>query len=163
MITYSEFRPTPFDAKGLGCDYRQDWLVAPVSQTRDSDALDRSNFETMQRILDDAGGDYEVHRFGHWGPGWFEIILVEPGTKCASEAEECEGALANYPVLDDENFCELETQEADEVWRECYTVADRIEYIRNASPGEFEFGSFADLLGCVRGHYFAGYASEPLS
>lgn len=39
------------------------------------------------------------------------------------------------------------------------TLRERVEYIRK-HRSQFEFRDFADMLGCVRGKYFAGYASE---
>jgi len=55
----------------------------------------------------------------------------------------------------------VEEEEAQRVWRECYSTSERIEYVRRHSS-QFDFRSFSDLLGCVRGRYFAGYASELL-
>jgi hypothetical protein len=104
-----------------------------------------------------------VHRFGHWGPGWFEIVLIDPAdTNAVKIAEECEASLADYPVLDDMDFSEEETAEANETWEKCFRVKDRLNYIRK-HRSQFEFNSFSDMLGCVRGKYFAGYASELLS
>lgn len=160
MKQYKEFRPTAFDPKGAFInDERLEWLVAPVSQNRDSGPLDRSNFECCLKALGGENESVQVHRFGHWGPGWFEIILVKPGTPEAKTAEEIESALADYPVLDDEHFSQLEHEEADQIWKNCYREKDRIEYIRE-HRSQFEFRDFADLIGCVRGNYFAGYASE---
>jgi len=65
MRLYREFSPTQFDTKGLGLDDRQDWLVASVSRTRDSDCLAESNFETALKSLGGEGDDVEVHRFSH--------------------------------------------------------------------------------------------------
>ncbi len=165
MIPYSKWAPTPLDTKGLNLPERQDWLVACCIQTRDSDALERSNFRTLLRGLkekDSEGQDHEVHRFGHWGPGWVEIVLVRPDTAAATEAEECESALADYPVLCDHDFSELEQEDANQVWRDCYRDRSRLEYIRD-HRSQFEFRCFSDLMACVRGKYFAGYASELLS
>jgi hypothetical protein len=67
--------------------------------------------------------------------------------------------IAFDPVVCDEDFSELETEEADQIWTNCYDTAERIAYIR-AHRHHFEFRNFADLLGCVRGRYFSGYASE---
>lgn len=109
MEQYSKFAPTGVDPKGLGLEDRQDWYVAPCSITRDSGLRDESNFKTLVKILEEAdpeGEDYEIHRFGHWGPGWFEIILVRPDTKCYEEAESCECALADYPLLNDSDYSE---------------------------------------------------------
>ena len=133
---YSEFQPTGFDARGLACDDQQDWLVCPVSITRDTPecALEASNFAVMQQILDKLDPDFEdheVHRFGHWGPGWFEIILVRPDTACAKEAEECAGALENYPVLDDSDFSEREFNWACQEW-EGLTLMDQLKICNDA-------------------------------
>ncbi len=162
MKTYAQFRPTGFDTKGLGCDDEQAWLVAPIGLNRDSDALTRSNWRVVLKDLGGEGEDVQVHRFGHWACGWFEVCLVRPGSTAAKSAEEWEAALANYPVASDEDFSEEEQTEANETWANCYRDAERIEYIRE-HRSQFEFHSFSDLLGCARGRYFAGYASELLS
>ena len=162
MIAYSKFRPTGADTAGLGLSDRQDWLVAPVSRNRDSGALERSNWRVVLKDLGGEGDDLEVHRFGHWACGWFEIIIVRPDTAAAKSAEEWEGALSDYPVACDSDFSEEEMTEANDVWEHCYSVSARLEYIRD-NRSQFEFHSFADLLGCVRGRYFAGYAGELLS
>jgi hypothetical protein len=62
-------------------------------------------------------------------------------------------------VLNEEDYSEEEQEEAEVIWRECYQPQDRIAYIRKYR-NQFDFSDFADLLGCVRGNYFAGYASE---
>ncbi len=115
MQTYKQFKPTGFDCKGLGLEDRQDWLVS-LSRNRDSDVLTESNFAVA---LDTMGGEsdtVEVHRFGHWACGWFEIILVCPGTSAAKEAEEIETSLADYPVLDESDFSDRESEEECEAW-----------------------------------------------
>lgn len=157
--TYSKFRPTGFDSRGLGLPDNQDWLVAPVSQTRDSGPLDRSNFECFLKAMGGETEDVQICRFGHWGPGWFEIVLINPAKpELVKLAEDMENSLADYPVLDDMDFSQKETDEANEVWRNCYRPKDRLEYIRK-HRSQFEFHDLRDILGCVRGEYFAGYAS----
>jgi hypothetical protein len=160
-VKYSEYRPTSFDLPGLGCDDRQDWTVVCTSRTRDSDCLEESNFVTALESLGGEGVDVEVHRFGHWGHGWLEIILVRPGSAAETEAESIACALADYPVLSDEDLSEREHVAADQVWANCYSVEVRIAYIRG-NRRQFEFHSLADMMGCVRGKYFAGHASELL-
>ena len=136
---YSNFRPTQFDSKGLGLEDRQDWLLAPVSQTRDSEPLEVSNFRTVLRDLEGAdpeGENHEVHRFGHWGPGWFEVILVRPDSDCHLKAQEWTAALESYPVADDTDFYELEAEEAEEAWR--YTsMRERIRLCAKAGVSIF--------------------------
>ena len=111
---YSEFRPTSFDVPGLSLDDRQNWLVVPVSQTRDSGPFDQSNFAVALDILGGESDTVEVHRFGHWGPGWFEIIIVDPARM--ADVEGIEASLESYPVLSDDDFSEREFNEYVETW-----------------------------------------------
>lgn len=161
METYSKFAPTALDSPGAFLEERQDWLLAPVSRTRDSNCLAESNFAAALEALGGESDDVEVHRFGHWGPGWFEIILVRPGSPAEGIGAELERQLEDYPVLAEEDFSEREMEEANRVWSDCYNVRERVSYIR-ANRRQFEFHDLADMLGCVRGNYFAGYASELL-
>jgi hypothetical protein len=69
--------------------------------------------------------------------------------------------LQNYPVLDENRFAEIEQEDADLTWKNCYSNKNRLEYIRQHRD-DFEFRSFVDLLACVRGKYFGGQASELL-
>jgi hypothetical protein len=161
MQSYSEFCPTGFDSH-ITLDSIEDWLIVPCSRNRDSECLDESNFHSALEMLGGEGDDVQLHRFGHWASGWFELILVRPNTAAAKEAEEIETSLAQYPVLNDDDFSEREQVAANLTWRQCYSNAKRIEYIRRYRS-QFEFRGFADLLGCVRGNYFGGYASELLN
>jgi len=110
-------------------------------------------------LLGGEGENVEVHNFGHWACGWFEIMIVRPGSPAEAIAEGIESRLSDYPILNEDDHTEREQVAADETWRECYSPAERIAYIRRYAS-QFEFSDFADLLGCVRGRYFAGYASE---
>lgn len=162
METYKSFKPTQFDHH-IEVEDRESWLVAPVSQTRDSECLYRSNFEVFLRELGGESDNVAVHRFGHWGPGWFEIILINPDEKdLVKKAEDMESALADYPILDESHFSELEHNEANKVWSSCYDIPERIEYIRD-HRSQFDFNDFSDLMSCVRGEYFAGYDGELIS
>ncbi len=123
MQTYSKYSPTGFDSAGSFLPDRQDWLVVPVGRTRDSGPYDESNFETALKMLGGEGDDVEVHRFGHWGPGWFEIIIARPGTKAQEQGEEIEGFLEGYPVLDDEDMSNREYEEFLSGWSD-YGASD---------------------------------------
>ena len=132
MIPYSKYSPTQFDIRGLGLPERRDWLVAPCILTRDSEALETSNFECLRRELGVQDGDTEdaeEHSFNHWACGWFNIILVKPGSKAAATAQECEAKLADYAVLDEDDYSEREYEEkcnsADFSWRAA-SYRDRI-------------------------------------
>lgn len=108
-MLYKDFAPTGFDCKGLALDDRQDWIVVPCTQNRDSEALDQSNFAAALKILGGESKTVEVHRFGHWARGWFEIIICHPSLD--NQVEEIKRRLENYPVLDEEDFCDREYEE----------------------------------------------------
>lgn len=135
------------------------WVVLTTS--RDADTLTRSNFESAQEALEPFDADVKVFRFGHWGCGWWEALCVRESTEAFEEGKSIADSLESYPVLDEEAFCQAEEEEALEVWQTCYRVQGRIRYIRE-NRRQFEFRSFADLLSCVRGNYFGGWASELL-
>jgi len=114
MITYSEFQPTVFDSKGAFLPDRQDWIVVLAGRTRDSGALEQSNFATALKRLGGESNSVEVHRFDHWTVGWLEIILVERGSDQVHIADAIEDALADYPVLDDDDYADRQAEELQE-------------------------------------------------
>jgi hypothetical protein len=128
MQQYGDYQPTGFDSKGAYLDDQQDWYVVPVSRTRDTGPLEESNFESALEIL---GGErtniVEVHRFGHWGPGWFEIIIVNPRAgKTMKKALSIEASLEDYPILDEEDWSEREWEAMAETW-ESMSLSERME------------------------------------
>lgn len=150
MQTYSKFRPSGFDCAGLGCDDQQDWLVAPVAVNRDSDCLQRSNWAVVTEDIQKAGDDdCQIHRFGHWANGWFEIMLVRPESEAAKVAELWENALSEYPVASDDHFSDLETNEAAAYW-DHLSLSSRKAECERARVTRFAaykpFGSLPDRL-----------------
>ena len=135
-ITYSEYQPTGFDPKGLGLEDRRNWLVAPVGLTRESDILSESNFASALRTLGGESETVEVHRFRHWAVGWFEIILVHPDRE--DEINEMEGALLDYPVLDESDWSEREYEAIQDYW-DNMDLSDRVELC--AENGESIFAA----------------------
>lgn len=123
-MEYREFAPTGFDAPGINLPDRQDWLVAPVSRIRGSSLLSESNFNVVLRDLGGESDTVEVHRFGHWGPEWYEIILVHPSRK--AEVDDWERVLEEYPVADDMDYSEREYDACLENWGR-YSLDDRVK------------------------------------
>jgi len=139
-----------------------DYFSAGVGQSRDSDALERSNFRRMLELLNGETETVIVVRESHWAVGWIEWIAIHQSDSKALEiADDIKRQLEDYPVVDETDWSELEQQDADDLWRDCYTPENRIAYIRK-HPDQFDFHGFADMVGCVRGRYFAGHASELL-
>lgn len=151
MQTYAQFKPTQFDSHIL-LDDREDWIVGPVIRTRDSGPLAESNFASALELLGgEVEGAVEVHRFGHWGPGWFEIILVHPSL--SDSVQDIERALENYAVLDDDDLSEREMKAEWEAW-ESWAAADvrqelgRSFQLRESALAWFTDERLFDLYAC---------------
>lgn len=133
MEKYKNFQPTRFDSKGLSGEYHgiSEFWVAPCSQHRDSECLDRANFDGLLKALGGESKSVQVHRFGHWANGWFELILISPkAIKKVKIAEEIEQGLENYPVVDDDLYSEYESKENwQTVQNYSHELAEEIEQV----------------------------------
>lgn len=121
---YKDWAPTEFDHRGafLRDPPRGNWIVVPVLRTRDSGVRADSNFETALKILGYTDGNedrVEVHSFNHWGPGWFEIILVHP--RLVYQVEELQRTLDTCAILDETDYSEREHAAASKYWESCNT------------------------------------------
>ena len=95
---------------------RGHWLVV-AGRHRDSDALERSNFRSILKALGGEGDTVAVENESHWAVGWVEHLLVDPAdTERVKIAEEIRDALEDYPVVDEEDFSNLEYEEAWSYW-----------------------------------------------
>lgn len=163
------YKPTHLKRWKMPSNYfGEDWpdYFVFLSRHRDSDELTESNFRvalaSLKRLPVFEGESRFSVRESHWAVGWIEWIAIHADdTEALKAADEIAASLENYPVLDDEDFSKLEHENAEKVWRDCYSTKERIAYMRRHSA-QFEPLSFADLLGCARGNYFLGYASELL-
>ncbi len=130
MQTYLEYRPTEFDGH---IDINRDsWIVAPVGRNRDTaSALELSNWEAQLKELGGESDNVEVHRFGHWACGWFEVVLVHP--TMADKVEHIQDRLDSYPVLDEDLASELEFEQQAGAWDSCYRSEFRDQITRLSS------------------------------
>lgn len=154
---------TGLDSYSNYCGHRPapEWRIL-YTRTRDSDVLTNTNWEVLEETFEeDEEKGISIIRIGSWACGWVEYFCISDNatSEIQNQAGEIACRLAEYPVLDEQRYCEKEHEEAEEVWANCYDEKDRIEYIRN-NRSEFDFHDFADLLAVVRGKYFSGYASE---
>lgn len=121
MLTFKEFKNKTWlkemnESKGLdGFDNYsgaadQEWCnyVVLLGRSRDSEILEESNFECALEQLGGESKNVHVERFGHWGCGWFELILVNPKHKAIKKAYEIYKGLQNYPIVDEDDFGEKE-------------------------------------------------------
>jgi hypothetical protein len=140
-----------------------DYYSSGVGQCRDSDDLEESNFATMLKELGGESDTVIVVRELHWAVGWVEWIAVHESDETALRiADDLNIKLADYPVLDESDWSEREMESANQVWRDCYSWRDRISYMRQHRH-QFDFYNYSDILDCIRGTYFAGYANELLN
>lgn len=139
-----------------------DYYSSGFGQSRDSGALERSNFRSALAAL---GGETEtviVVRERHWAVGWVEWIAIHESNDMAlQKADDLRDAYENYPVVDESAWSEEEHNEAQEVWANCYDNKGRIAYMRK-HRGQFDFSTLAEVFLCARGKAFWGDASELL-
>lgn len=137
-----------------------------LTRHRDSDLLTECNFDVaMERLkalphADEYENSRIIVREGHFAVGWIEWIAIHADdTDAIQAAEEMEKKIETCCILDEDRYCEMESREADRVWKENYNTKERIQYIRD-HDNQFEFQSFADMRQCIKGEYFSGYACE---
>lgn len=117
----------------------QTWYgwYAVYTQTRDSDALVRSNYRRILQELGKLDSELAIDaidarnteydspedstvtdtRQGHWGCGWLEVIYVHSSNVAACErADSFLNALEDYPVVDESDLSELEYDEYQNAW-----------------------------------------------
>jgi hypothetical protein len=103
-----------------------------LERTRDSDCLENSNYETaLERLKEVAAQfppppDQDEGRFGwvydfrarHWACGWVETLLIrrDAPAEVIARAEEIDSALADYPVLDEEDVALRKIEAAQHFW-----------------------------------------------
>lgn len=99
-------------------------------KNRDSDAIDRSNWEVVvtelnERFPDETPAPWNIAHLGHWAVGWVEFLCYNTGKPEVVEYfESIKSKLSDYPVLDESHHSDL-------VWSEnhpddgyCYCSPD---------------------------------------
>lgn len=100
-----------------------------LGQSRDSDALERSNFARGLELIGGESDTVLVIRDSHWAVGWVETIYIHKSDEQAlRKADEIKAQLADYPVVDESHYSDLEWSEVVEYW-ERSSVRDRLEAI----------------------------------
>jgi hypothetical protein len=94
-----------------------DWYIV-ASQHRDSDTVDRSNFQVLLKQLGGESDTVAVEQASHWLVGWVEYLIVAPTDhKALRTAILAHSAVSTYPILDESEWSQLEYDEAWE-WAE---------------------------------------------
>jgi hypothetical protein len=89
-------------------------------RTRDSEAIVRANWDTIQEVMEEFTEDWAVEEYGDWLNGWMASgrvrIYVEDDpakgfTDAFEKAYEITQQLASYPVLDEDRLAQYEIEE----------------------------------------------------
>lgn len=124
MKQLKDWNPTSWDSRSNYFDMSDgsydNWYVAPVILTRDASILEQSNWQAACDILKaDKLKTVQIHNFGHWACGHYDLILINPRNKKAIEqGEDMERALADYPLLDEDDFYRRESEACDAAWQD---------------------------------------------
>lgn len=136
----------PWNASGITAfDSRENYagedlshmLQLGVMRHRDADCLSESNFAVALERLGGESETVQVHRFGHWAFGWYELILIDPSdARAVAEGEAIERAIADYPLLDEEDFSRREWDKACHTWKSL-GISYRVEACQHAGISVF--------------------------
>lgn len=86
----------------------QGMITTGFGRHRDSEPLERANFEAAKMTLEDWGVKIQVLSFGHWAVGWTESLFVPATIKATAKVAELKRRMDSYPVLDDDLLSEEE-------------------------------------------------------
>jgi len=124
------------------------------SMHRDSDIGTRCNFQAFINALDPDNnhGYFAVERSSHWAVGWIDYLIITPDAP-SSAIQQTLNLLAylddSYPVLDEDLLSEMEYEECAEIWANCYSPADRLDYLRRNAYPELS-GDFRALRSAIQ-------------
>lgn len=108
-----------------------------LAKTRDANTLDESNFDTGLAALGGESDTVIVAREGHWAVGHINVIYIhETNIEALKQADELLEALDQYPVLDENDWCQRETDAIDSFWQSL-RVSERIGYCSDAGESIF--------------------------
>jgi len=98
-----------------------------LGQHRESDSLTRSNFECGLNALGGESDSVIVVRERHWAVGWVEWIAIHESDVAALEkANAIYNALDSYPVVNEDHWANLESEEAEKYWA-TLPISERVE------------------------------------
>lgn len=144
-----------------------DYFSCSVGRSRDSDALERANFQAMLNALgfddDECAPDdcplvdddptRVVVRENHWAVGWIEWIAIHhTDTAALRIADGLAARLQDYPILDEALWSEYEDDDCCETWTNCFDQRERAAYLRKHVSDLS--GIFRELRSAVRGEWY---------
>ncbi len=131
------------------------------TKTRDSSPMERTNFDYIMGQFEtiiaqlgddsfDKAGDPYLSTFSasHCMCGWIEYIMLSKDAPFVmlNEANELLHSLSDYPSLDDDALSEMEWNAAQDTWRECYSVRERAQMIKDSNQDISIFAARRDWI-----------------
>ena len=119
------------------------WLIA-ASITRDSDTIERSNWNVIQSRLAELPTDTDIDTFtiistSHWLCGWVDYLIINPAaTEAIALVEALHERLVDYPILSDEDCSELEYTE---MWEELEDIDSQLKDYGHCSDSPIVWNS----------------------
>lgn len=167
-MAYEHLTPYKRPSDYIGATWNGWYAV--VGQSRDSSALERSNyrrvFEDLRKLDTELAAEFETEdhsagdstvcdtRCSHWAVGWVETVYVHSSNTAACElADKILGELADYPVYDEQDFSELEDEDCRVTWEKCFDEHERAKYLRKHCR-RFDSGEFRTIRAAVKGNWY---------
>ena len=101
----------------IGESYNDYYVL--LSRHRDSGLVEESNFWSALKVLNGESKTVKVIRSSHWAVGWIEVILIHESDKeSIDKGNEIEKAIECYPILDEYDFYERESERREELIEE---------------------------------------------
>ena len=99
------------------------------THNRDSDNLQESNWRSFIKRLEERKIPYEIIRSTHWLCGWVESIIIHETTEPIQlqYCNELYDHYLDYPVVDEEDYSNLQFEKAEELCREIRSDIDNLE------------------------------------
>lgn len=129
-----------------------------LTKNRESCLLSISNFavslDSLRQIAEEGDETFYTFTARHWAVGWVEYLIINQSApkELIDEAESINCALADYPVLSDEDYSEKQVQAMYDYWAEI-RVGDRVDYCRDAGLSIFAARRDDDLPDEVMDHF----------
>lgn len=136
------------------------WFSSGFGRSRDSDALEESNFQVAYDRLKQTAKDVPDHESGkhgregvtvqivsenHWAVGWVEWIAIhESDTESLAVARELCESYNQYPALDEDHWSNLEYTRAMEFW-DSMSLSAKVDYCRDCDVSIFAARRSHDL------------------
>ena len=102
------------DSYYIGKRYDEYYIL--VSHSRDSKILEESNYQSIKSFCEKNSINFIEIRSNHWAVGWIESIGVrEDDYDSIEKCEEILEKLEEYPIFDEEDFSQRESEEASRI------------------------------------------------